>query len=459
MKNPFNFLLVVLLFVSCSGKDGFTPIKTNDSSAWNFTGQVTKTTEEITLTATGAKSITTSSFKDFALEFECKTSPGAIGSVQFHTDGFGTEIEGYEVLINNNEEPVEWRKTGSLSTVRNFGKCVAENDTWVPIRIEVNDINIRVFVNGLWIVDYYEPEKPYRLPEYKKRILSDGVFILENYSEAPISFRNIKVKLLDRTRVSTSLAMNEQNDEIIKLSQINFPTIDEHVHLKGGLTKDDLAALSRKYGITYGVSPNCGKNFPIQNDDDIEQWLDTMKNTPFLLAMQAEGREWLEMFSTEAMNKFDYRFTDALTWTDDMGRRMRIWIPEETFVDDDQQFMDMLVDRAYTIISTEPIDIYVNPTFLPEQLMDDYDYLWTRARMEKVIDACINNNVAIEINCRYHIPSKRFIQLAKNKGAKFTIGTNNEGAHDIGKLEYATEMIKACKLTTEDIWIPTSRNR
>ena len=44
---------------------------------------------------------------------------------------------------------------------------------------------------------------------------------------------------------------------------------------------------------------------------------------------------------------------------------MRLWIKEETEVGDPQDFMDQLVDRIVTIVTTEPIDIYVNPTFLP----------------------------------------------------------------------------------------------
>ncbi len=79
--------------------------------------------------------------------------------------------------------------------------------------------------------------------------------------------------------------------------------------------------------------------------------------------MQAEGREWLELFSHESRERFDYVFTDAMTWTNDNGIRMRPWIQEETEVGDPQDFMDQLVDRIVNIVTTEPIDIYVNPTF------------------------------------------------------------------------------------------------
>jgi hypothetical protein len=458
MKKLFYFLAFLLL-ISCSNKEGYQTIATNDHSLWNLTGNVEQNQEEMTLTGKDSRAVTTFSYTDFILEFECKTASGAIGAVSFHSKGTGNPDEGYEMLINNNEEPDEWRKTGSLSTVRNYGKCLAYNDIWVPVKIEVNDINIRVYVDSLWIVDYYEPEKPYRLPEYTERVLSEGVFVFANYSDAPISFRNIKVKDMPESVVDVASVLDETNDDIIRLQQQNFPTIDEHLHLKGGLTAANVAELTRKYGITYGIAPNCGKNFPVTTDEDIYTWLDSMKHYPFLLPMQAEGREWLDMFSPDAVQAFDYVFTDAMTWTDDKGRRLRIWIPEETYVDNKQHFMDLLVERAYGIITTEPIRIYVNPTYLPEELKPEYDQLWTPVRMEKIIDACVSKGVAIEINNRFKIPSQKFIQLAKDKGAKFTIGTNNEGIQDVGKLEYAIEMINACGLTKENMWIPTSKNR
>ncbi len=44
-------------------------------------------------------------------------------------------------------------------------------------------------------------------------------------------------------------------------------------------------------------------------------------------AMQAEGREWLDLFSDESRERFDYAFTDAMTWTNNRGVRQRLWIP------------------------------------------------------------------------------------------------------------------------------------
>ncbi len=458
MKQLFYPCLLVFLLFSCSQSGKIETIDTGKSSQWVTTGNVNLDPERMLLSGKDASASTKKPYKNFELELECRTSDHSTGAIYFHSKGANQQGTGYEILINNNESPAEWRKTGSLSTVRNFAKRTAENNTWVPIKAEVTGKQIKIWVNNILITDYTEPDKPYREPNNAGRILSKGVFVLANRSEAPVEFRNVRLKVLPDDLITQSAAIDEQTDEIIRLQQKNFPTIDYHLHLKGGWTKEQAAEQSRKYGITYGIAPNCGKNFPITDDAGIYTWLDTMKHQPFLMPMQAEGREWVGMFSKEAIDRFDYRFTDAMTWTDHKGRRMRLWIPEETFVDNKQQFMDMLVERACSIISNEPVDVYVNPTFIPDQLMPEYNELWTPERMQKVIDACVKSKVAIEINNRYRIPSETFIKKAKASGAKFTFGTNNTSPNDVGKLEYAIEMIKACNLIPEDMFIPNSKN-
>ncbi len=458
MKKLFCACISALLIAACSQTGKVQTIDTGKSGSWITTGDVNLSSEEMKLTGADASASTKVSAKNFELEFECQTAENAVGAVYFHSSGANKKNTGYEVLINNNEGTTEWRKTGSLSTVRNFGVRTAENNAWVPVKIEVAGKQVKIWINNVFVTDYTEPEKPYRETANAGRVLSKGVFMLANLSDASIEFRNIRITKLADDLVAQSEAIDEQTDEIIRLQQQNFPTIDYHLHLKGGWTKEQAAEQSRKYGITYGIAPNCGKNFPITDDAGINEWFVSMKNEPFLKPMQAEGREWVEMFSREVIDKFDYRFTDALTWTDNKGRRMRLWIPEETFVDDKQQFMDMLVDRACGILTNEPFQIFVNPTFIPENLMPEYDALWTPERMQKVIDACVKNNKTIEINNRYRIPSAAFIKLAKASGAKFAFGTNNSSPDDVGKLEYSIEMVKACGLTPADMFIPQSKN-
>ena len=239
----------------------------------------------------------------------------------------------------------------------------------------------------------------------------------------------------------------------------NFKITDLHVHLKGKLTIDDAAAKSLAETIDYGIAVNCGIGFPIHNDSQIDSILATFRGYPqFYVAMQAEGREWVNTFSKESIDKFDYVFTDCMTFTDEKGRRNRIWMKDETWIDDEEQFMDYLVNTLVKILDTEPINIYVNSTYLPEQMAGRYDQFWTAERMDKVIQAAKSNNIAIEINNRYKIPSETFIKRAKAAGIKFTVGTNNADENFSGAA-YALEMIQKCGLKESDFWLPVKKSR
>jgi len=221
-----------------------------------------------------------------------------------------------------------------------------------------------------------------------------------------------------------------------------FPLTDLHVHVKGNLTIQDLVAKSKAENIQYGIAVNCGVGFPVHKDSQIDSVLAIFKDYPqFYLAMQAEGREWVHTFSKESIEKFDYVFTDCMTFTDDKGRRNRIWIKEETWIDEEEKFMDYLVNTLVTIINNEPIDIYVNATYLPEQMVGRYDHFWTSERMDKVINELKINKIAVEINNRFRIPSTAFIKKAKLAGVKFTVGTNNADENFTGA-NYAMDMIE-----------------
>lgn len=238
-----------------------------------------------------------------------------------------------------------------------------------------------------------------------------------------------------------------------------FPLTDLHIHLKGKLNIEDAAKKSKDENIQYGIAVNCGLGFPIHSDSQIDSVLQTFKGYPqFYVAMQAEGREWVNIFPKESRDKFDYVFTDAMTFTDEKGRRNRIWIKEETWIDDEEQFMDYLVNTLVKILNTEPINIYVNSTYLPAQMADRYSHFWTDGRMDRVINAAKDNNIAIEINNRFRIPSAEFIKKGKAAGVRFTIGTNNADENFSGTA-YALQMIKECNLTKDDFYLPVKKQR
>ncbi len=240
-------------------------------------------------------------------------------------------------------------------------------------------------------------------------------------------------------------------ERIDSLNKAGYEITDYHAHLKGGLTIQQLLEHSEITGIKYGVAVNGGIGFPVHSDSALSAYYRNFGKHPVYLALQCEGREWRSLFSPDSVRLFDYFFTDAMTFTDADGQRNRLWIKEETHVKDAEAFMDYLVSQIETIMSEEKPDIYVNPTYLPDTLSPRYSELWTPERLKRVVNALKTNNVAMEINSRFRIPSADFIRMAKEAGVKFTLGTNN-GDADLGYLEYGTDMILQCGLTPGDFW-------
>ncbi len=403
------------------------------------------------------------SFEDFEVQAEVRARAGANSGFYFHTAFQEKEwpAEGFEVQVDNSQERhgdyLEYKMTGSLYGIRNVYKALAKDDEWFTLHVTVRKPRVQVRVNGTLVVDYREPDAP--LPGPKVNRLGRGTFALQCHDPASkVFFRNLRVRPLPPLpagEAGSSPTVDAPYLQILELGRANFPALDLHAHLKGGLTLEQALALSRRTGIFLGLAVNCGKGFPIETDAGALEFLKTMEGQPAFVGMQAEGREWVTMFSKETRAKFDYVFTDGMTWTNPAGKRMRLWMPDEVEIGpDDQAFMDLLVSKIVGILETEPIDIYVNPTFLPAVIAPKYDALWTEERMTRVIDAAVKNRVAIEINARYKIPSESFLRLAKAKGAKFTFGTNNRGADDLGDWSYPLEMQKKLDLKWQDMFVP-----
>ena len=397
-------------------------------------------------------------FKNFEFSAEVMTRPGADSGIYFHTafQPSGWPVAGFEVQVANTC-PGENRKTGSLFAVRNVYKQFVKDNEWSRIHILVRGKQVQIRLNDMLVVDYVEPAEPLHADSTFEHVLHHGTFALQGHGfQSTTYFKNLRVRPLPDNAAQLSdekPLVDELYRDILRLGAENYPVVDYHVHLKGGLTLEQALANSRRLGITYGIAINCGLGFPVHSDDSVRAYLATMKDQPCYVALQGEGREWMTLTSPESIAAFDYCFTDAMTFTDDHGKRMRIWLPEEIgVIPDSQAFMEMYVERIVGVMR-EPIDIYANASFLPQQIAADYDKLWTPERMQKVIDAAVENNVAIEINNRYKIPSAAFIKAAKAAGAKFSFGTNNAAA-DLGRMEYPIQMVKQCGLKWQDIFVP-----
>jgi hypothetical protein len=478
MKNR-GFLMIVLIFIAgCQPRVGdWIPLfDGNTMEGWTANEKEdTWRIEDGALVCEGDRShlfytgkVNKGIFKNFEFKADVMTMPRANSGIYIHTafQEEGWPSQGYEVQINNsfigNPDNPELKKTAGLYGIRNKYLTTVGDNEWFTMHIILMGNRIQILVNDQLVTDYTEPEDPYRMDEWDTRLIDQGTFALQGHDPgSKVYFKNIMVKPLpDDANFDSPQRRLERDTErtIAQLHQKGFPLMDLHVHLKGDLTMQEALAQSRYKGIDFGIAVNCGKaeDFPINNDAELMAYLDTLRDVSAFNAMQAEGREWVDIFSMEAVNTFDYVFTDAMTYKDAEGVPVQMWKPdqlERIDLSDPEKFMDGLVDYIVQILNEEPIDIYVNATYIPDPIVDRYDQLWTEERMKKVIQAAIDNEIAIEISARLKMPNFDFIRLGKEMGVKFTFGTNNVDSN-LGHLEYCLEAIESCGLETKDMWVP-----
>jgi histidinol phosphatase-like PHP family hydrolase len=118
--------------------------------------------------------------------------------------------------------------------------------------------------------------------------------------------------------------------------------------------------------------------------------------------------------------------------------------------------MDDLVDRTIRRFDAQPVDIYAYPTHLPASMRASAGELWTEARMAKLIDSLVRNKISVELNTAEQLPSRKFIQLAKDAGCKFAFGTANATAAELKRCEFGLQVVEDCKLDWHNFFAPGS---
>lgn len=236
------------------------------------------------------------------------------------------------------------------------------------------------------------------------------------------------------------------------------PRVDYHAHPEIGMTVERAVALSKERGVKFGLLQHAGvkeSDYPdlVTNDDQLKAWIHSLEGQPVFKGVQAELLNWASAFSKETVARLDYVLSDALTMPDKSGGWIKIWTPA-FHCDDAQDFMDRYVDFHEEVMAKEPIDIMANPTFLPEALEPEYDKLWTEKRMGKIIAAAARHHVAIEINSRYKVPRRAFLEMAKAARVKFSFGSNGHTADAMGDIDYGVAMYRKLGLTPDQFFHP-----
>lgn len=233
-----------------------------------------------------------------------------------------------------------------------------------------------------------------------------------------------------------------------------IPLIDCHIHLRGGMTADKAAIRAKETGIRSGVLENVGRDWPLSDNEKLRSFIEDVEQvrqsgTPLLIGIQVNDRDWFEVMDPELKKRLDYVLADTMIMgVNRQGQPRKLWI-ENYRIDDTEQWMEEYMEHHLRILS-EPITILANPTYLPQQIAHLYDQLWTEERMKMVISKAVEKNIALEIQATSPFPTLRFFELAKNMGAKLSLGTNNHDDKPIGTDRWF-EVIEQLNLGKDDL--------
>jgi histidinol phosphatase-like PHP family hydrolase len=234
-----------------------------------------------------------------------------------------------------------------------------------------------------------------------------------------------------------------------------FPVADYHVHLSPTLTIEEAVSLGKERGVQVGIVEHPGPGNPINTDADLRQYIDRLRKYPVRVGVQPVYAGWSKSFSKNLLDEVDYILMDALTLPNPDGTWLAIW-QIDTHVDDEEEFMTRYMQFIEQVMTTEPIDIFAWPTFLPVPIARQYSRLWTRPRMDRIIELAKTRKLAIEINEVAHVPDQNFISMAKRAGLKFTFGTDSRN-QNATHFYYCYQMAQKCGLRAEDMWTPKKK--
>ncbi len=233
-----------------------------------------------------------------------------------------------------------------------------------------------------------------------------------------------------------------------------MPVIDFHVHLRGGMTVEKAIDRQAVTGINIGVLRNLGQGWPLETDGQLEEFLENVDGKPVFVGLQVNDRDWYTKHSSKLLKKLDFVLGDTMIMPmpNDDSQPVKLFEPDLYTIESAEAWMDRYVQHNLRVLA-EPITILANPTWLPPMVEDQYDQLWTDERMRQVIQAAVNNRVALEINAGSGYPRDRFIRIAKEMGAKFTFGSNNfdDRPIDMGR---CLDAINKYALGKNDMYVP-----
>lgn len=230
--------------------------------------------------------------------------------------------------------------------------------------------------------------------------------------------------------------------------------VDYHIHIRGGMTPELGAERENAWIVRSSAMDNHGREWDTKTNAQLDRFAERAKavSAKMPVGIQVNDRDWFRQIMPETLVKFDFILADTMIYGKRPdGRDNRLWQPQN--IDDPEKWMKGYFAHCMQVLG-EPISILANPTYLPMELADRYDSLWTDERMRQFIGKAVERGIALEIQAGSPYPRPKFLLMAKSMGAKFSFGTNNFDAR-LKDLSRWLETITWLDLQVSDIWTPS----
>ena len=84
---------------------------------------------------------------------------------------------------------------------------------------------------------------------------------------------------------------------------------DLHVHTAGNFGMDRIMQISEERKVKFGIVEHPGRHYRIKNDEDLQEYIDRLRQYPVYVGLQPTRRNWRKDFSDTAIMQVDYILT------------------------------------------------------------------------------------------------------------------------------------------------------
>ena len=238
---------------------------------------------------------------------------------------------------------------------------------------------------------------------------------------------------------------------------------DHHVHTDRSDGRLSLADRARSVAVRpHGVSDHYPWRDKLRGDDDVLRYIDAAAGLGLRVGIEYDlgvapplRPTTLDALAYVIGSVHQVHVDGVRVSFDEAGRYLKGQAGPGPFAEAarfaEPAFQRRILERTLAVVregvDDVRIDILGHPTLSPLVALGDPDDGLPLEWQERLIEACVENRVAFEVNEAYGVPHRAFLERARDRGALFSVGTDSHG--EIGPLDRTEAMIGDAGLPRE----------